>query len=172
MYGTPRLPGPVAASSLTDVWGAGGTDSESGWLPLGWSVAGAGHAETRRLDQVREQHVRGREVDYGDTRADDGDVAASNRAIVVRVPNDEEGQEHTEQRREECEQQHDQGDHDQVGDVVREVRELDLPPPLPAGGPAAVRLKISTAGGARGGERMNRLAALRAAVRARHHTPR
>lgn len=114
---------------------------QAGWLVGGWLRA----RRDRRLDQVRKQDVWGREVEYCDGRADDGDVASSDQASVMRVPNDEEGEERTEQRREESEQQQDQRDHDQVGDVVGEARDLDLPPRAPAGGPAAVSIKISTA---------------------------
>ena len=94
---------------------------------------------------MREQDARGREVEYRDCRAHDGDVASSNLASAVRLPADEEGEKRTEERREQGEQQHDQRDHDQVGDIVGEARNLDLPPPPPAGGPAAVSIQISTA---------------------------
>jgi hypothetical protein len=56
---------------------------------------------------VREQDLRRREVEDGDGCAEDGDVTPSDEAVVVRVPDDEQGKKRTEQRREEGEQQED-----------------------------------------------------------------
>ena len=54
---------------------------------------------------MREQDARGREVEYRDRRAHDGDVASSNLASAVRLPADEEGEKRTEERREQGEKQ-------------------------------------------------------------------
>ncbi len=64
--------------------------------------------------------------------------------MLVRVPQDEQGEKRTEERREEGEQQHYQRDHDQVGDIVGQVWNVD-PRPVLAGGPAAVNIKVRTA---------------------------
>jgi hypothetical protein len=120
-----------------------------------------------------QQDLRDDEIEDGDGRAYDGDVAASEWAIVVRVPNDEECEQSTEQRCEEGEQQHDQPGHRQVSDIVGEARELDLRSPLPGrGARAAVSIEIGTALRAHGSERVDRLSALWTAVRARHRSAR
>jgi len=108
-------------------------------------MAGRATGEIVGLDQVREQGVRDREVEYGDGCADDGDVASSHQAGVVRLPNDEEGESRPEQRRKEREQQQDHRNDDQVDDFVGDARDLDLSPARPVTGAAAVSIKISAA---------------------------
>lgn len=87
--------------------------------------------------------MRGCEIEDGDGRADDGDVASSDRTIAVRVPNGKEGEKGTEERREQGEQQKDQPDHNQVGEIVGGAQDPDLSPSRPVGDAAAVGIEIS-----------------------------
>ncbi len=120
-------------------------------------------------EQVGQQNTGCRQVEDRQRRTDSRDVATRDQAMLMTVPEDEQREERTEQRREQRQQKQDDGDHEEVDVIAGQARKGDPQAPLRGSSLAAtMRVEIGTARRARGGERVNRLPALRTAVRAWH----